>query len=149
MKFFASSPAAKTALVYITAGSFVIVWTTVWLIYLSNNPPQTNVPYYWIGGFLATGVISLLIGFGLGRIGRAAHRAELPMKTEPPVIVPPVAAVAPKAEVPVTTEPPLISPTVSRAPAGTPTPTDAGVAPEAPTSRSFSDTAPPNHAGVR
>jgi hypothetical protein len=74
------SEAARTSLVYITLGALVLVWTGVRLVYLLNTTParEDNMAYYWCAGFLATGLVLLLIGFGLGRIGRAARHAELP-----------------------------------------------------------------------
>jgi hypothetical protein len=73
-----ASSAARTALIYITAGALVVIWTVVWYVYLHNNPPETNSVYYWCTGFLVTGLTLVLIGFGLGRIGRSARHADLP-----------------------------------------------------------------------
>jgi hypothetical protein len=67
-----SSTTARTALFYITAGAFAVVWTGVWFVYLFNNPPETNSAYYWCTGILVTGLTLVLIGLGLGRFGRPA-----------------------------------------------------------------------------
>lgn len=72
-----TSTAALTALLYITAGALGLAWTGVWFAYLCNNPPVTNIPYYWCAGLAASGLILLLIGLGLGRIGRSARSAEV------------------------------------------------------------------------
>src|SRR5262249_7361007 len=71
------SSAARTALIYITLGALTLVWSGIWYWYLSK--PETNYStWYWCYGFLLTGLVLLVIGFGLGRIGRAARHAELP-----------------------------------------------------------------------
>ena len=76
--FTLSLSAARTALVYITVGALVIIWTGVWYVYLYNNPPETNSVYYWCTGFLMTGLAMVFIGLGLDRIGRSARHADLP-----------------------------------------------------------------------
>jgi hypothetical protein len=73
-----ASTAARTSLIYITAGTLVVIWTVVWYVYLHNNSPEPNNGYYWCTGFLVTGLALVFIGFGLGRIGRAARHADLP-----------------------------------------------------------------------
>jgi hypothetical protein len=70
-----ASTTARTALIYITAGAMLVIWTGVWYLYLHNNPPETNSIYYWCVGLLMTGLTLMVIGFGLGRIGRAARPA--------------------------------------------------------------------------
>lgn len=70
------APAARTSLLYITGGSVLIVWTVIWLIYCFANPPTSGKIYYFIFGFLATGVVLLFIGLRLGAIGRSAKQAE-------------------------------------------------------------------------
>jgi hypothetical protein len=84
-----SSSAARAALIYITAGAVVVIWTIVWHVYLHNNPPETNTAFYWATGFLMTGLTMILIGFGLGRIGRAAQGADLPPQAAPLAVVNP------------------------------------------------------------
>ena len=86
-----SSP-AKTALIYITVGTLTMVWTTVYYLYRVNHATDADpVPYYWIGGFMATGVALLVIGLATGQIGRAARPAEA---APPAVVMPPAAPVA-------------------------------------------------------
>ena len=79
------SAAARAALIYITAGALIVIWTGVWYVYLHNNPPEANSVYYWCGGMLASGLTLLLIGFGVGRIGRAARHADAPTQVVPPL----------------------------------------------------------------
>jgi hypothetical protein len=78
MWFKQSFTAGRTALIYITAGTLTVVWATVWYVYLFNNPAETQNAYYWCTGFLVTGLALVLIGLGLGRIGRSAQAADLP-----------------------------------------------------------------------
>jgi hypothetical protein len=73
------SAAAFTALTYITLGALIDVWSAIWYIYLANTGRASNDPvWYWCYGFLLTGLALLVIGFGLGQIGRSARHAELP-----------------------------------------------------------------------
>jgi hypothetical protein len=72
------SSAARTALVYITVGTLMVIWTGVWFLYLRNDPPVANGVYYVCGGLLVTGLALIGIGFGLGQIGRSARHADLP-----------------------------------------------------------------------
>lgn len=94
------SPAARTALVYVTAGALIIVWTLVWWLWMRNHPPEGAGPYYLLGGLLATGVVVLVIGLGVGRLGSAARDADNPaVIVSPPgttntVIAPPNSAAA-------------------------------------------------------
>ena len=105
-----TSPAARTSLIYITIGALALVWSTVWLVYLLNNPPESNGVYYLLAGCLASGITALLIGFGLGKIGSAARIAETtPIVTTPVVTTP---AVIP----PAATIPPAVVPSASTAP---------------------------------
>ncbi len=78
-----SSP-AKTALTYITVGILMMVWTGVYWAYRSQNATDNDpVPYYWITGFMATGLALLVIGLGIGQIGRVTRQAE----ATPPAVV--------------------------------------------------------------
>ena len=75
------SSAAKTALFYITAGSLMVVWTACWWIF---NRPENRTGQLFCVGFFFTGLVLLVIGFSLGRIGREARHAELPPKEVTP-----------------------------------------------------------------
>ena len=69
------SGAFPTALIYITVGALIDVWTLVLLVF---NTPETKEGYLWLVGFLLTGLTLLTIGLLLGQIGRGARVAELP-----------------------------------------------------------------------
>ena len=72
------SVAARTSVMYITA-ALVDVWTIIYWTYLVRHPEgHTDATYYWVYGFFFTGLVLLVIGLALGRIGRAARHAELP-----------------------------------------------------------------------
>jgi len=71
-----TSPATRVSLTYITVGALTVVWTSVWMAYLYNNPPTSNSPWYLSTGFLVTGMTLLVIGFCLGWIGRASRPAD-------------------------------------------------------------------------
>jgi hypothetical protein len=77
------------ALIYITVGALLAVWSGIWYWYMIGHPPDTDVAWYLCYGVLFTGLILLAIGFGVGQIGRAARHAELP----PPEATPTEAAV--------------------------------------------------------
>src|SRR5947208_10783949 len=67
---------APIAIMYITLGALIDVWSGIWYFYLHNNPPQDNTSYYFCTGFLLTGTVLIVIGLALGPIGRAARQAE-------------------------------------------------------------------------
>jgi len=82
-----ASSTARISLTYITLGAMSVIWTVVWYVYLCNNPPESHGVFYWCAGFLVTGLILILIGFGLGHFGRSAQRADLsPQQVAPAVI---------------------------------------------------------------
>ena len=72
------SPAARTALVFVTAGALILIWTGVWYVYMRNHPGEAVGSYYLIGGLFATGLTILAIGLGVGRLGSAARNADTP-----------------------------------------------------------------------
>lgn len=72
------SAEARVAIAYVTGGALLNVWSGIWYLYMRNNPPQTEVKHYVCYGLFLTGVVLVVIGFALGRIGRAARQAELP-----------------------------------------------------------------------
>jgi len=68
------SGAFPTALIYITVGTLIGIWSIVSLVL---NAPETQAGYFWVTGFLMTGLALLVIGLLLGRIGRVDRTAEL------------------------------------------------------------------------
>ena len=109
------SAEARAALVYITGGALLDVWSGVWYFYMRESPPTTVVPYYLCTGFLLTGLVLILIGFGVGHIGRAARRAELP----PPEVTPDRVMADQVAPNPAIANPPAAPVAVPVAPKGT------------------------------
>jgi hypothetical protein len=78
------SSAARAALLYITLGSLILVWSGVWYVWLRNQHAQQDVPFfssaqdYVCIGTLLAGLTLMIIGLAVGRIGRSARHAELP-----------------------------------------------------------------------
>jgi hypothetical protein len=46
------SSAARTALIYITVGALMVIWTGVWFLYLRTDPPEANGVYSRSAGFV-------------------------------------------------------------------------------------------------
>jgi hypothetical protein len=69
------SGAFPTALIYITLGTLIVIWT---LVTWAFDPPDSRGGYYWVVGFLLTGLALLLIGLFLGQLGRVTQQAALP-----------------------------------------------------------------------
>ena len=80
-----TSPAARAALIYITVGTLILIWSGVWFVYLRNNPPESDNVFYLCGGCLVSGFALLGIGLGVGTIGRNARHADLPATDAVPV----------------------------------------------------------------
>lgn len=72
----------RTAIIYITIGSLIDVWTAVWYMTYArdNSGTISRNTWFWLAGLFLTGLTLIVIGFFLGRIGRAARKAELPPK---------------------------------------------------------------------
>ena len=66
---------ATMALVYLTVGALTDVWTVVYYMYLSQHG-GSDTAYLWCHGFLATGIVLIVIGLLVGRVGRSAKQAE-------------------------------------------------------------------------
>jgi hypothetical protein len=91
------SSAARTAVMYITVGALLVVWTVVWYLYL-NRHEGTDLAYFVDYGFFFTVLVLIVIGITIGRIGRSARRAELPPEIRPqePTAEPAVTAPQPQ-----------------------------------------------------
>ena len=74
----------KVALVYVTVGALIDVWTAVYYFAFgryrmnSGNPVDENHTWFWVVGFFLTGLVLIILGLVLGPLGRAAREAELP-----------------------------------------------------------------------
>jgi hypothetical protein len=70
----------RTAIWYVTVGLLVDVWTAVWYFAFGRPAGESlsNTTCFWLAGFFLTGLSLIGIGLFLGRLGRAARRAELP-----------------------------------------------------------------------
>lgn len=87
MWFKQSFPENRAALTYITLGALTVVWASVWYVYLFNDPTPTHNAYYWCTGFLVTGLTLVVIGFGLGRVGRSVQQGGLPAEGMPVAVI--------------------------------------------------------------
>jgi hypothetical protein len=80
------SSAASIAVIYVTVGALIDVWSGIWYAYLRHAPPENDFTWYWCCGFLLTGLTLFTIGLGIGRIGRSARHAELPPEEVTPAV---------------------------------------------------------------
>jgi hypothetical protein len=76
----------KVALVYVTVGALIDVWTAVYYFTYGRakmndgNPADDNSTWFWVAGAFLTGLVLIILGLVLGPLGRAAREAELPPK---------------------------------------------------------------------
>jgi uncharacterized membrane protein YbhN (UPF0104 family) len=66
----------RTALIYVTVGALIDVWTAVW--YYTHDTGGSQTTRFWLLGLFLTGLTLVILGLLLGRLGRAARQAELP-----------------------------------------------------------------------
>lgn len=66
---------AKLAVSYITCGMLMIVWSVIWLFYLTV-PADISGSVYVATGIILSGIAVVLIGLRLGDIGKEANRDE-------------------------------------------------------------------------
>jgi hypothetical protein len=106
--------ATRAALLYITVGSLMIVWSAIYWFYGSAHL-QNDAWRYWCTGFFLSGITLLVIGLAVGWIGRSARQAEQPHAVVPgsdskgnpaPNVVP----LAGNAVIPANTAPPATLP---------------------------------------
>lgn len=71
------SSAAPAALVYITLGALLSVWSGIWFLYQSQSQNPSGGSRYVCLGLLLTGIALLVIGFGIGQISRKAQAGEI------------------------------------------------------------------------
>src|SRR5262245_34561528 len=72
------SAAARMAVMYITVGILLLVWSGIWWAYMSQHPPAGDGVWYLCYGLLFSGIALTVIGFIMGHVGRAARQADLP-----------------------------------------------------------------------
>ena len=78
---------AKLAISYITTGTLMVVWSIVWLLYLTL-PGEVSGSVYIASGIIASGIAVVAIGLKVGEIGREANTDEPEIQT--PVTTPSV-----------------------------------------------------------
>ncbi|GAC1345379.1 MAG: hypothetical protein NVSMB14_08720 [Isosphaeraceae bacterium] len=83
---------AKMAIIYITIGALIDVWTAVFYAY-DQKRGMSETAHFFCAGFFFTGLVLICIGLLVGKIGRAARMSEV---TAPP----PVQMMAPTAGAP-------------------------------------------------
>ncbi len=71
------SIAARLAIYYITIGALLDVWSAIYYAFYLRTA-ESDHRTFWCAGFFFTGLTLTIIGFTLGRIGRAARHADLP-----------------------------------------------------------------------
>lgn len=67
--------APRTALIYVTVGALIDVWTLVWYF---THESRSSITHFWVIGLFLTGLTFVVLGLLLGRLGQAARQAELP-----------------------------------------------------------------------
>lgn len=63
---------AKLAITYITCGTIMVVWSIVWLVYLTL-PREVSGYVYIATGVVLSGLAVVLIGVKVGHIGQEAN----------------------------------------------------------------------------
>jgi len=100
---------ARMAIIYITLGALIDVWTALYyfLVYEKNSDSNS---LFWIAGFFFSGLALLIIGFLVGQIGRAAGKAEVaPATTGPVTTTPNPVPVVPAASLPMENRGPQVA----------------------------------------
>ncbi len=83
MLWSSQTQSARMAIVYITAGALIDVWTALYYFLImrpehAKNPDASgDSSLFWVAGFFFSGLALLVIGILVGRIGRAAGEAEV------------------------------------------------------------------------
>jgi hypothetical protein len=114
---------ATTAVLYLTAGSLMAVWSVVTYFYLLRHEAN-DFAFLWCYGFFFSGLVLIGIGIALGRIARAVRDAEVSSKPGAPPFagenaVPPPAASAVQPAAPskvLPTANPVATPAVTASP---------------------------------
>jgi hypothetical protein len=77
------SKAAHMAIIYVTVGALVMICSAFWYAWMyfhqaPDGDPHRDAWMYVCGAIFCCALAVFIIGFALGRIGRAGRRAELP-----------------------------------------------------------------------
>lgn len=103
-----ASKGARYAIFYLTAGALLMIWSAVWFYYLKQHDyPAGDPRYYVCTGLLLSGAAVFAIGALIGRIGREAKQADVPVATMA------AATVVPGSPQPNTPAPPAAAPPVT------------------------------------
>lgn len=100
------SKAAHMAIIYVTVGALVMICSAFWYAWMyfhqaPESDPHRDAWMYVCGAIFCCALAVFIIGFALGRIGRAGRRAELPPEVsttstaQPAVTSQPVVSAAP------------------------------------------------------
>lgn len=68
----------KVALVYVTIGALIDVWTVVYYFAFARSETMSNTTWFFLLGLFFSGLVLIVLGLILGPLGRAARQAELP-----------------------------------------------------------------------
>ena len=69
----------RTALIYVTTGCLIDVWTGAWYFaFRDASAPLSNTATFWLFGLFLSGVTLIVLGVFLGPLGRSARKVELP-----------------------------------------------------------------------
>jgi len=99
---------ATMALLYVTIGALLVVWTIIYYIWLNRNGGTDNA-YLLNAGLFASGVVLIVIGLAVGRIGRNARQAEVSSAAPVAVVTAPGAPAAEPAPVALINPPPPLT----------------------------------------
>lgn len=67
---------AKTSIAYLTIGALTVVWSVIYYLYLKRTE-ASDLTFLWCYGFFFSGLVLIVIGLAVGRLGRAAMPAEV------------------------------------------------------------------------
>lgn len=95
-----TSGGARLAVVYLTVGAIMDVWSALWFFWMRTHADGTDGRYFWCYGFFLTGLTLVIIGLALGRIGKSARQAEAPVDNTANVAAPLTAPALPAAPLP-------------------------------------------------
>jgi hypothetical protein len=74
------SPSTGISIMYITVGILLAIWSAVWYYFLHHQEqPASDWKYFVCYGLFFSGLALLIIGILVGRIGRAAQHADIPV----------------------------------------------------------------------